>query len=115
LRYGWPGNVRELLHVLEQSVALCEGTELGIEDLPPAFRAPVKSPDVTTKAQVLTLREAERQHFFSVLAGVGGNRAKAARLLGLTERTFYRLLEKYRRPSPPENREEQPASGDQRA
>jgi DNA-binding NtrC family response regulator len=99
LRHSWPGNVRELLHVVEQTVALCEGDEIGLEDLPPIFGSASEPFEAATTEPVLTLREAERRHFFAVLAGVAGNRAKAARLLGLSERTFYRLLERYRRTS----------------
>jgi transcriptional regulator with GAF, ATPase, and Fis domain len=49
---------------------------------------------------MLTLREVERRHIYSVLAKVGGNRAQAAQILGTSERNCYRLLEKYRRASP---------------
>jgi DNA-binding NtrC family response regulator len=100
VRHPWPGNVRELIHVLEQVIVLTDGEEIGVDDLPMAVRgAPPVSPAVDD-GEVLTLREVQRRHVLSVLERAGGNRAQAARLLGTSERSFYRLLEKYRRAKP---------------
>jgi len=100
LRHPWPGNVRELIHVLEQVIVLSDGGEIGVDDLPMAIRgAPPASPAID-EGDVPTLREVQRRHVLSVLERAGGNRAQAARLLGTSERSFYRLLEKYRRASP---------------
>ena len=101
LRYAWPGNVRELLHTVEQTVVLCDSEVIALADLPPPIRASAAEPvGEAAIGEVLTLREVERRHIFSVLEKVGGNRAQAARILGTSERTCYRLLEKYRRVSP---------------
>lgn len=97
VEHTWPGNVRELIHVLEQAVALSTGDCVGLDDLPASVRPSHGSFTLATTADVPTLREVERRHVFSVLERVGGNRAQAARLLGMTERTFYRFLKKYRR------------------
>jgi transcriptional regulator with GAF, ATPase, and Fis domain len=102
LRHPWPGNVRELIHVLEQVMVLSDGEEMGVADLPIGVRgAPPGSPP-TEQGEVPTLREVQRRHVLWVLERAGGNRAQAARLLGTSERSFYRLLEKYRRASPGE-------------
>ena len=97
VRYAWPGNVRELIHVVEQVVVLCHGDVIGLHDLPASISGYVEAPGSVQPGELLTLREVERRHIFSVLERVGGNRAQAARILGTSERTCYRLLEKYNR------------------
>ena len=96
MQHSWPGNVRELIHALEQAVALSNADMVGIDDLPPSVRATRETPALAETTKIPTLREVERSHIFSVLDRVAGNRAQAARLLGLSERRFYRLLRKYR-------------------
>jgi len=99
MRHDWPGNIRELIHVLEQAIVLSDGEVVGPDDLPGPLRPASLQPEVVDPDEVLTLREIERRHVFAVLEKVKGNRAQAARLLGTTERTFYRLLERFRRRS----------------
>lgn len=96
LRHGWPGNVRELIHVLEQVVVLSDADVITLEDLPPAIRGSRATSPAAAPEQIPTLREVQRRHVFWVLEKAAGNRAQAARLLGTSERTFYRLLERYR-------------------
>ena len=100
MRHSWPGNVRELIHVLEQAVALCDGDAVELDDLPAPLRAAPEAPAHAQTERIPTLREVERRHVLSVLEKAGGNRAQAARLLGTSERNFYRLLKKYSRISP---------------
>jgi DNA-binding NtrC family response regulator len=95
-RYAWPGNVRELIHVIEQSVVLCDGEVIRVEDLPPPLRAEFVEPLVADGDEIPTFRDLQRRYILWVLGKVGGNRARAARALGVTERTFYRLLERHR-------------------
>jgi len=108
-RHTWPGNVRELIHVVEQAVALSDGDLVRFDDLPASIRmngkggSEVRRKENTAKAgPIPTLREVERAHIFAVLERVDGNRAQAAQLLGISERSFYRVLRKYRllAPSP---------------
>jgi DNA-binding NtrC family response regulator len=96
LRHAWPGNVRELVHVLEQAVVLSDADVIGIEDLPAVIRGSPSPSPAAEPGQIPTLREVQRRHVFWVLEKAAGNRAQAARLLGTSERTFYRLLERYR-------------------
>ena len=100
-RHTWPGNVRELIHVIEQSVVLCDGDVIGVEDLPVGLRPPGADllPHVSGD-DILSLREVQRRHILGVLEKVGGNRAKAAHALKMSERTFYRLLERHRNNTP---------------
>jgi DNA-binding NtrC family response regulator len=95
LRHSWPGNVRELIHVLEQVIVLSRGDAIALDDLPQDIRASRSAPAIEAD-EVLTLREVQRRHVLRVLDKAGGNRALAARMLGTSERTFYRLLERYR-------------------
>ncbi len=92
----WPGNVRELIHVLEQVLVLSGTAEIGPADLPPSTASHVKPPPPCAgKGEVLPLREVQKRHVLDVVERAGGNRAKAARLLEVSERNLYRLLDKY--------------------
>jgi DNA-binding NtrC family response regulator len=93
--HSWPGNVRELMHTLEQVVALCDDDVVGVDELPASVRGTREPPAVTSTGEIATLREVYRRHILSILEKAGGNRAQAARLLGTSERTFYRLLKRY--------------------
>ena len=96
--YDWPGNVRELENCLERAIALLGGDEVSVDDLPEkirhyrATRLLVSAEDL---ADVVTLDELERRYVLRVLALVGGNKSRAADLLGLHRRTLYRRLERY--------------------
>ncbi len=96
LRHSWPGNVRELIHVLEQAVVLSDGDVIGLPDLPAVIRASGPAPPAAGPDQIPSLREIQSRHVLWVLEKASGNRAQAARLLGISERTFYRLLERAR-------------------
>jgi two-component system response regulator HydG len=95
VQYGWPGNVRELIHVVQQAVVLCDQDEIGTGDIPQSVRTNLQPATEPGRIEVATLRELERRHVTSVLDRVGGNRARAAELLGISERNLYRLLHKY--------------------
>ncbi|MEI6667695.1 MAG: sigma-54 dependent transcriptional regulator [Acidobacteriota bacterium] len=95
--YPWPGNVRELIHVIEQSVVLSDGERITVADL--SDRLPGLHPGQplqTDATSIASLREVQRRHIQWVLTKVGGNRAKAAQALRMSERSFYRLLERHR-------------------
>jgi DNA-binding NtrC family response regulator len=98
-RYRWPGNVRELVHAVEHAMVFSDRDVIEPEDLPPAVKvggaeAPFPSD------QSLPLREMARRYVLSVMEQVDGNRAHAARILQISERNLYRLLQKYARESP---------------
>jgi len=98
--HSWPGNVRELMHTLEQVVALCDENLVRLDDLPASVRGTLESPAIAKTGETATLREVYRRHLLSVLERAGGNRAQAARLMGTSERTLYRLLKRYGEPLP---------------
>jgi DNA-binding NtrC family response regulator len=95
-RYPWPGNVRELLHVMEQVMVLATDEIIRPEDLPPAVRRGAHfESSGPERDDVVALRDVQRRHVLAVVERVGGNRGRAAELLGISERNLYRLLKKY--------------------
>ena len=101
LAYDWPGNVRELENCMERAVALLRFDEVTLDDLPDKIRQYQSGALVIqaeTAADVLKLDELARRYAVRALALVGGNKSKAAELLGVDRRTLYRRLERYERP-----------------
>ncbi len=98
ISYEWPGNVRELENCMERAVALLRFDEVTVDDLPEklrqyrADRLIFAADDV---GAVLTIDELERRYIQRVLTLVGGNKSRAADLLGLDRRTLYRRIERY--------------------
>jgi len=91
--YGWPGNVRELENAVEHAVALAREEWLSPEDLPGAL-AEVERTDIFAAAaeRLLTLEELERRYVRHVLDRFGGNKKRAAEVLGINRRTIQRWL-----------------------
>jgi two-component system response regulator HydG len=89
---SWPGNVRELENAIERAVVFCDGLVIGPGDLPEVLRTPTPRP---AEHEVRSLSEMEREQIVRALAAVKGNKAAAARLLGLDRKTLYRKLELY--------------------
>jgi DNA-binding NtrC family response regulator len=98
LGYDWPGNVRELMNCIERAVALARFDTVTVEDLPEkvrAYRSSHALADAQDPSELVTLEELERRYILKVLKATGGNKARAARVLGLDRRTLYRKLERY--------------------
>ncbi|HCC54407.1 MAG TPA: hypothetical protein DEQ20_05715 [Desulfobulbaceae bacterium] len=93
----WEGNVRELENCLEYAVAMCEGEQINVRDLPPGiFNAPFESPDSsqTSNQACLSLTELEAMHIRRVMDSVGGNKSQAAKILGIDYTTMLRKLKR---------------------
>jgi len=90
MRHPWPGNVRELIRVVEAALAVCDEDEIRPEHLPLRLRE--LPPARIENEAFLTLQELERRHIHEALRRTGGNRAEAARLLGISDRTLYRKI-----------------------
>ena len=90
--YHWPGNARELANVIERAVVLCDHDTL----LPEDFDVPKNGGVEALLAQGadgnIPLEEIERAYVRRVLEEHGGNKAGAARVLGINRRTLYRKL-----------------------
>ena len=106
LAHGWPGNVRELETIISSGALMCEGQFIRLIDLPllsaPAQEEPspfLASSGAATPSQQQgeqedpNLDRAILRHIRRVLASVGGNKLRAARLLGISRSTLYRLLD----------------------
>jgi PAS domain S-box-containing protein len=89
MEYPWPGNVRELEHTLEHACIVCRGHHITIEHLPCDFLK------VTSTAPAPSMGEdtLSADAIFLALEKAGGNKAKAARILGVSRRTIYRRME----------------------
>ncbi|MBI5411373.1 MAG: sigma-54-dependent Fis family transcriptional regulator [Nitrospirae bacterium] len=101
-RHQWPGNVRELENVIERAVSLSHGPLVLPEDLPDAVRTAGASAEsealpreTQEKSPLLTLEEMEKQYLLRVLREVGGNKVRAAKILGIDRRTLYRMAERF--------------------
>jgi len=100
--YAWPGNVRELENVVERAVSLAHGPLILPNDLPEPVRTAVPSvgEDMSGRSpgqeeRMLTLEEVEKRHLIRVLRETGGNKARAAKILGIDRRTLYRMAERF--------------------
>ena len=91
--YSWPGNVRELRLVLEAAAAQAGNQPISPRHLPPAIGA---DPGTGTNGDLPTLEELERQHITEVMQRTGGNRTRAALILGIASSTLYEKVRRYR-------------------
>ncbi len=92
-RYSWPGNIRELENVLGHACMMSEGESIEVRDLPSHLqRVAPRGPDLTE--EVAPLAEMHRHHVLRTLERTGGNKAAAAKLLGINRATLYRLLKR---------------------
>ncbi len=96
LAWNYPGNVRELENLLAGAVALCRGGEIGLDDLrllaPRLFSASKVASLGPGPIRPIPLRDVEREHVLGVLKLAGGNKSRAARLLGIDRKTIERLM-----------------------
>ena len=91
--YQWPGNVRELEHVIERAVALSSSDMLTPDDLPAHLQGePGQAPRLPTPR--MTLEQVKRWYVSKVLEETGGNKLRAAEVLGIDRSTLYRILER---------------------
>jgi two-component system, NtrC family, response regulator AtoC len=94
-RYPWPGNVRELENALERSLTLAEGGVILYSDLPPEVVGSGAQRPAGTHGLIddrPTLAELERRYIDLILQETGGNKKRAAEILGIDRRTLYRSL-----------------------
>jgi DNA-binding NtrC family response regulator len=101
LQYDWPGNIRELENCVARALALGDRQSIGLNDLPPALRtigeAEFSSEDSRALAST-ALSDMERMTILRVFEQVGGDKALAGRMLGISRATLYRKLKQYQIP-----------------
>ncbi|WP_051349737.1 sigma-54 interaction domain-containing protein [Megalodesulfovibrio gigas] len=90
--YHWPGNIREFRHAIEHAFILCRSNRIELEHLPREIRE-AALPITAACAGALPLLD--ESSLRDALVRTGGNKAKAARLLGISRQTIYRKLEEF--------------------
>ena len=97
IRYDWPGNIRELENCLERAVIVARGELIAPIDLPPAMQnLPAGKEDAEILFPAgLSLQEAEKALILKTLEDAGGNRSRAAEILGINRRTLQMKLKEY--------------------
>lgn len=97
--YDWPGNVRELQNVLEHATIVCSGTQIEVQHLPAnllSFSTDCK-PESGRKFDIKeTVAKVEKELIVGALANCNNNRSIAMKELGISRRTFYEKLRRYK-------------------
>jgi DNA-binding NtrC family response regulator len=96
----WRGNARELENVIERALALTDASELGVEDLPfshgeeESLEDPAQGLLRSAAEQRLSLRDLEDRYIDQIMELTGGNKVRAAKILGIDRKTLYRRAER---------------------
>ena len=101
--YSWPGNIRQLRNCIRTMVVMCDREELDVADIPPEIAQRPQLPPFLLSQESrgagwlagVSLNELEKQAILETLAKTQGNREKAAKILGIGERTLYRKIKEY--------------------
>jgi two-component system NtrC family response regulator len=94
--YTWPGNIRELKNVIERVVLLCAEKEIGPDHIEISLEKVPSDPRIISLPVGTPLEEAERVLIQKTLSSTGGNKTRAAKLLGISLRAFYNKLHKFK-------------------
>ncbi|MGI9427309.1 MAG: sigma-54-dependent transcriptional regulator [Bythopirellula sp.] len=95
MRYPWPGNVRQLINAIERAKMLADDETLRKENLPPEVLGDIGSDGQATLAADGDLASLTRARVVQALQQEKGNKLRSAKVLGVSRRSLYRLLEKY--------------------
>ena len=95
MSYHWPGNVRELENAVERSVLVCDGNVIHAHHLPPTLQTAEESGTISRISLEESITSYEKDLIQDALKTTRGNRRKAARLLGSTERVINYKVKKY--------------------
>src|ERR1700719_2725302 len=96
LAHPWPGNVRQLRNVLERALIVCDGRMIRKSDLPDDFRAANTNDGSFIKIPVgSSLEDVEKEMITRTIEFTGGNKTRAAEILGVSAKTLYNKLERF--------------------
>jgi DNA-binding NtrC family response regulator len=104
VNYSWPGNVRELENVIERTITLNQDGRITVGDLPTKINNEVTGSPTSAQSMddlsrlftgLPTIEELERRYILHVLETTGGNRKRAAEILGINRRTLYRMADRF--------------------
>ena len=99
--HPWPGNVRQLRNVIERALIVCEGRIIRKNDLPEDFRAATSPDGGFVKIRLgSSLDEVEKEMISRTLEFTGGNKTRAADVLGVSAKTLYNKLERFGQQQP---------------
>ncbi len=96
--FDWPGNIRQLRNCIKTMVVMCDRDKIDMADIPPEI---AKRPQLAAGSRAaldlsgLSLNDLEKQAIMETLTKTQGNREKAAKILGIGERTLYRKIKEY--------------------
>jgi len=93
--YGWPGNVRQLRNVIERAMIVTRGPLIGVADLPADLKRGGGGNSVFEVKLGASLDEVERELIKRTIEFSGGNKSRAAEILGVSLKTLYNRLERY--------------------
>jgi DNA-binding NtrC family response regulator len=93
--YAWPGNIRELRNTVERAMILVEGDTIDVDQLPPDMAGTGPEAATLRVALGLQLDQVEKEYILASLQRNGGNKARTAELLGVSEKTLYNKLNRY--------------------
>ena len=93
--YAWPGNIRELRNTVERAMILTDGDVLGEEHLPPDMQASRPEAAMLRVPLGIPLDKVEKEFILASLQRNGGNKARTAEILGISEKTLYNKLNRY--------------------
>jgi DNA-binding NtrC family response regulator len=94
--YDWPGNLRQLKNAMRSMAVMCDGDTIEARDVPNELRSARRLGSGTTQeSDGASLGDLERSAIAETLQKVEGNREKAAKILGIGERTLYRKIKEY--------------------
>ncbi len=96
--YEWPGNVRQLKNAIRTMIVMCDRSQIDVPDLPPEISPRRQLPGTSAAPASLagvSLNDLEKKAIADTLARTQGNREKAAKILGIGERTLYRKIREY--------------------
>lgn len=95
MSYRWPGNVQELRNIMERTYILTDGRYIDEADLPEFEVECEVIEEVEDTFTEMTLHDLEKKHIIGALEHLGGNKTRAAKMLGITVKTLYNKLHSY--------------------